>query len=288
MRRKRTVKPTRFRSAAVAMFFVVSGIAAIAVLAAEWRESAVGVVLDVRGISITTKASIRKATGICDTSNLASLDLLKIRDKILDNPFIRDVELTRDPPQTLRVDVIERKPIAMLLNVQARDWLLDEDGFVLPSPRGTTVHDLPVITGVDDGVNELTPGAKELKPGLRVVNVQVQKGLQALKSIHAIDAHLAHLFSEINLNSRRDLVLYTMEGGVPVILGSPARLPEKMQAFRAFWENVAMKYDPSSLEYIDLRWKEQVVTRWRDSGNVPQSAAADSLLADTTTARIIE
>jgi cell division protein FtsQ len=288
MRLKRTVKPTRFRSAAVAMFFVVSGIAAIAVLAAEWRESAVGVLLDVRGISITTKENILKAAGIRDTSNLASLDLLRIRDKILENPFIKDVQLTRDPPKTLRVDVIERKPIAMLLNVQTRDWLLDEDGFVLPASAMPTVHDLPVITGVNDGVRELTPGAKELMPGVRVVNVQVQKGLQALKSIHGIDPALAQLFSEINLDNRRDLMLYTMEGGVPVILGSPARLPEKMQAFRAFWENVAMKYDPSSLEYIDLRWKEQVVTRWRSSVDAPRSAEADSLLADTTNVKVME
>ncbi|MBE0643463.1 MAG: cell division protein FtsQ/DivIB [Bacteroidetes bacterium] len=281
MRRKRTVKPTRYRSAAIAMFFVVSGLAAIAVLAAEWRESVVGVELDVRGISITTKEGIRKAAGICDTSNLASLDLLDIREQLLKNPFIRDVELTRDPPQTLRVDVVERKPIAVLMNVQARDWLLDEDGYVLPASRAATVHDLPVITGIDSDVRDLTPG-------VRVVNKQVLKGLQALKSIRDIDAELAHLFSEINLDHSRDLVLYTMEGGVPVILGSTTRLTEKMRSFRAFWENVAMKYDPTSLEYIDLRWKEQVVTRWRQSGNVPQSVEADSLLVDTTTVKVME
>lgn len=288
MRRKRTVKPIRYRSAAVAMFFVVSGIAAVAVLAAEWRESAVGVKLDVRGLAITTREQIRKAAGISDTSNLASLDLLHIHDEILKNPFIKDVELTRDPPQTLQVVVTERKPIAMLLNVESEDWLLDEDGFVLPATKSSTVHDLPVITGVSDGVHELTPGAKKLTPGIRVVNVQVQKGLQALKAIRSMDVELAHLFSEINLDHQRDLILYTMEGGVPVILGSPARLTEKMRAFRAFWENVAMKYDPSSLEYIDLRWKEQVVTRWRDTGNVPKSTEHDTLMADTTNVRIIE
>ncbi len=281
MRRKRTVKPTRYRSAAVAMFFVVSGIAAIAVLAAEWRESVVGVELDVRGTSITTMESIRQAAGICDTSNLASLDLLDIREQLLKNPFIRDVQLTRNPPQTLQVDVVERKPIAVLLNVQTRDWLLDEDGFVLPAAHASTVHDLPVITGIDRGV-------RDLKPGVRMVNEQVLKGLQALKSIRDIDPELAHLFSEINLEHDRDLMLYTMEGGVPVILGSTARLTEKMRAFRAFWENVAMKYDPTSLEYIDLRWNDQVVTRWRESGNVPKSIEADSVFIDTTSMRIID
>ncbi len=281
MRRKRTVKPTRFRSAAVAMFFVVSGIAAIAVIAAEWRESVVGVDLDVRGLSITSRETIRAAAGISDTSNLAALDLLEIHNKILENPFIRDVVITRDPPRTLRVDVIERKPIAMLLNVHARDWLLDEDGFILPASRTVTVHDLPVITGVESDM-------RRLAPGVRVLDRRVQKGLQALKAIRGLDAELVHLFSEISLEHERDIVLYTMEGGVPVILGSTERLYDKMRALRTFWENVAMKYDPSSLEYVDLRWKEQVVTRWRQAGGIPANAGADSLAADTSAMTNIE
>lgn len=274
MRRKRTVRPTRYRSAAVAMFFVVSGLAAIAVIAAEWRESVVGVELDVRGIAITSKEGIRAATGISDTSNLASLDLLEIRDRILKNPFIRDVVITRDPPRTLHVDVIERKPVAMLLSVNTRDWLLDEDGFILPASRTVTVHDLPVITGV-------APDMRKLTPGVRVLDRRVQKGLQALKAIRGFDPELVHLFSEIDLSHARDIVLYTMEGGVPVIFGSTERFYDKLRALRAFWENVAMKYDPSSLEYIDLRWKEQIVTRWRQAGSAPDGAQADSLTADT-------
>jgi cell division septal protein FtsQ len=181
--------------------------------------------------------------------------------------------VTRDPPRTLRVEVVERTPIAMLINVQSCDWLLDEDGVVLPAAQGITVHDLPVITGVGDVATALTPG-------VRIVHRRVLQGLQALKAIRSIDPRLLHLFSEISLEHARDLVLYTMEGGVPVILGSPERLSEKMQAFRTFWENVAMKYDPASLEYVDLRWKEQVVTRWRDAGSTPPGGSpVDSLTA---------
>ncbi|MBR9975736.1 MAG: cell division protein FtsQ/DivIB [Bacteroidetes bacterium] len=290
MRRKRTVKPTRFRSAAVVLFFVLSGIAAIAVIAAEWRESVVGVELDVRGLSIVSAEHIREAAGISDTSALSSLDLMKIRGKILENPFIRDVELMRDPPRTLQVVVTERTPLAMLINVHSRDWLLDEDGYVLPASRASadafTTHDLPVITGANDGLGAL-------EPGVRVLDRRVQKGLKALEEIHTLDAKLLHLFSELSLGHERDLVLYTMEGGVPVILGSAARLSGKMRAFRSFWQNVAMKHDPASLEYIDLRWKEQVVTRWRDADSAPllsgDAETQDSLVAlDSTTVPIIE
>ncbi|MBR9978766.1 MAG: cell division protein FtsQ/DivIB [Bacteroidetes bacterium] len=280
MRRKRSVIPTRFRSATVVLVFVLGGIVAVAVLAAEWRASVVGVELDVRGISIVPEDFIRSAAGVSDSSVLASMDLLAIRDTILENPYIRDVRVTRNPPRTLRVDVRERTPIAVLINVQSDDWLLDEDGYVLPTARSASVHDLPVITGIDDRIGTL-------RPGVRIVERRVMKGLQALKSVRAIDDKQMHLFSEISLEHDRDIVFYTMEGGVPVIFGTATKLTAKMRAFSVFWENVAMKYDPTSLEYIDLRWKDQVVTRWRRTDNAPRaetSVGIDTLLVSTRTA----
>lgn len=274
MRRKRTVLPARHRSVGIAMFFVVSAIAAIAVVAAEWRESVTGVELDVRGISITSPESITAACGITDSSSLSTIDLLEVRRRILANPFVRNVDLMRDPPRTLIVDVVERKPIAMLINVQAGDWLVDEDGYVLPAIHAPEVYDLPVLTGAYD--------LRELKPGVRIVNRKVQKALLVLKTARAMGSGMMHLFSEINVSQKRDLVLYTMEAAVPVLLGPAYRVEDKLRAFSTFWENVAMKYDPASLEYVDLRWNSQVVTRWRSSSPAPElTLAADSLAIDT-------
>ena len=264
MRRKKTVRPMRYRSVGIMMFFVLAGIAGLAVLAAQWRDSVVGVELEVNGIGITSEAQIRSAAGVSDTSVLAELDLLEIRHAVLENPFIKDADVTRDPPRILRIDVTERTPIAVLLNVQMRDWLIDEDGYVLPATRSATVHDLPVLTGAE--------GIQELEPGVRVVEARVQKALHVLKYASRVDNELLRLFSEINLSQGRDLVLYTLEGGVPVLFGPHTRVEEKLRSFRAFWENVAMKYDPASLEYVDLRWRQQVVTRWRSAEAAPDPA----------------
>ncbi|MCB2206293.1 cell division protein FtsQ/DivIB [bacterium] len=274
MRRKKTVKPTRFRATGVVTFFVLAGIAGLAVLAAQWRQGVQGVDLQVKGLHIVTEAQIRKAAGVSDTSALAELDLLTIRRAVLDNPFVKDADVQRAPPRTLRIDVLERTPIAMLLNVQAKDWLIDEDGFVLPAVHSAAVHDLPVLTGSAD--------VQDLKPGVRIRNPRVQKALQVLKTAAAIDPAMMNMFSEVNLDQRRDLVFYTMEGGVPVIFGSTRNKEDKLRSFAAFWENVAMKYDPTSLEYVDLRWKKQVVTRWRDASSAPEQAQVEyAALPDT-------
>lgn len=261
MRRKKTVKPMRYRSVGIATFFVLAGIAAIAVLAAEWRQNVVGVELDVNGLAITSSGQIRKAAGLTDSSSLARLDLHEIRHAILGNPFVKDVDVSRDPPRTLKVQVVERTPIALLLNVQTKDWLIDEDGFVLPAQESASLHDLPVLTEVEN--------IRELKPGVRIVNARIRNALRVLKAAQALNPDYLHLFSEVNLSQRKDLVFYTLEGGVPVIFGSAREIPEKLRSFAAFWENVVMKYDPSSLEYIDVRWKEQVVARWRRTSDAP-------------------
>ena len=278
MRRKRTVKPARYRSAAVMLVFVLASLTALAYVADQWRYSVEGVTVVVKGNEIATEADIVARTGVTDTTVLASMDLLEVRRNILDNPFVKDVDVTRDPPCTLVIEITERTPIAMLLDVNGKDWLVDEDGFILPAISSRAVHDLPVLTGAED--------VDGLQPGSRVVQQQVQKALQVLRSAESVQPGLGSMISEINLEEDRDLILYTLEGGVPVILGSPVRLDEKFRAFLAFWDNVAMKYDPMSLEYIDLRFREQVVVKWRDDEterlqNAAQFAA-DSLAAMET------
>jgi cell division protein FtsQ len=256
MRRKRTVKPSQYRSAAVVLVFVLASLTALAYVADQWRYGVAGVQVSVSGTEITTADDIIALTGVTDTTVLASMDLLAVRQSILGNPFVKDVEVTRDPPSTLVVAVTERTPMAMLLNVNGKDWLVDEDGFILPAVSSHAVHDLPVITGAED--------ADGLEPGTRVVQQKVQKALQVLRVADQVEKGLAAMISEVSLRQERDLVLYTLEGGVPVILGSPVRLEDKFRSFKAFWDNVAMKYDPMSLEYIDLRFRGQVVVKWRD------------------------
>jgi cell division protein FtsQ len=256
------------------MFFMITVIAGIAVVAAEWRQHVTGVELDIRGLRNTSLEDITAAVALTDSCSLASLDLLDLRMRILENPYIRNVDLKRNPPRTLLVSVTERKPIAMLINVQGSDWLLDDDGYILPAAHAPRVYDLPVITGAGE--------LNSLEAGVRIVNRKIHKALMTLRHIRAMGGGIVHLFSEINVSHQKDMVLYTLEAGVPVIFGPAWRIDEKLHAFGAFWENVAMKYDPASLEYVDLRWQQQVVTRWRGHQVVSEEPEEEEIvIADT-------
>lgn len=256
------------RSAGLALFFALLLVAALAVVADQWRHSVRGVHLVVEGAVNTSAARVRRMAGLTDSTQLADLDLMTVRRAILGDPFIRDAEVRRDGAGVLYVRLEERRPVALLLNVDAQDWLIDVDGVVLPPRHAPAVNDLPVITGAE--------ALGGLKPGMRVLDARLQHALQFLRVAAETDGGMLPFFSEISIRERRDLVLYTLEAGVPVIFGGLERAADKLRSFRAFWINVAMKGDPEDFEYIDLRFDRQVVVRRRSAGPVT-TAPADSM-----------
>ena len=93
-------------------------------------------------LEIVTKQGIE--TG---KTNLFSLDLRKMRRQLAgSHVLIKQVVLSRVLPDTLRVDVYERDPVAQLLRRRGR--MLDEAGTVLPPGANPRMWNLPIVTGV--------------------------------------------------------------------------------------------------------------------------------------------
>ncbi len=80
--------------------------------------------------------------------NLFSLDLAKLRGKVQAIPCVRNCELVRILPDTLRVRISERIPRALLGN-PASTWMVDEEGIILNRHQAMPISGtLPVIAGV--------------------------------------------------------------------------------------------------------------------------------------------
>jgi cell division septal protein FtsQ len=56
-------------------------------------------------------------------------------------------------------------------------------------------------------------------------------------------------------------VLFAAEGGVPIIFGR-GELASKIARLEVFWNDVARARGPQNLQYVDLRYQDQVVARW--------------------------
>ncbi|MDB5719406.1 MAG: cell division protein FtsQ [Alphaproteobacteria bacterium] len=96
------------------------------------------------------------------------VDLQGTRSRLMAFGWVREARVTRRLPDTLVVDIVERKPAAIWQHNQQLA-LIDMDGIVLDPVRVEAMPDLPIVIGPDANLHagelaRLVAGAPQLKP----------------------------------------------------------------------------------------------------------------------------
>jgi len=98
------------------------------------------------------------------------VDLEQIRGELKRYGWIEEARVSRRLPDTLVIDIVERKPAAVWQNNQSLS-LIDKEGVVLEPVALDGMPDLPLVIGPDanlqtDGLTRLMDRAPQLKPML--------------------------------------------------------------------------------------------------------------------------
>jgi cell division protein FtsQ len=182
---------------------------------------------------------------------LYKVDLTAIQQNVMSHHYIKDAVIERNLPNSIHVQVVERSPIAIVNRTET--LYLDEDGIVLPRTISHTLFDLPMISGI---------AASELLPlGSTIKNMDVVETLRLLALLKAVNRPMYHNISEVHVRNGGDIVLYSAEGGVPIIFGH-GELPSKLVRLETFWDTIVRARGVQQLQYIDLRYQDQIVARW--------------------------
>lgn len=109
------------------------------------------------------------ALGQVDRSML-NIDLATVRQDIMRLPWVQDARISRRLPDTLVVDVVERKPAAVWQQA-GQLALIDASGVVLEPVSPQAMPDLPLLVGTDANLQaerlaRLMEAAPALKPVL--------------------------------------------------------------------------------------------------------------------------
>jgi len=109
--------------------------------------------IDVSGNEFYTRAQLIQMTGIQTGKNLFEFDVSDIRDKLLEDPYIKNVKIRRVPMGTVRIVVTERVEYAAVPYGESY-VLLDKEGTVLRIAEDAPT--LPLLLGM--ALVEMTPG----------------------------------------------------------------------------------------------------------------------------------
>jgi cell division protein FtsQ len=237
--------------------FLIAMTVVLIAAANGWKTNLKLKQISVEGNRIVGTNEILQLLNVHQGALLYNVDLTALQQKVLHQYYIKDVVIERDFPNALHVTVTERIPLAMV-NDQ-RMLYLDEEGIVLPRGASRILYDLPIVSGLSD--ERLAPGSKIVKPDVR-------EALAMLAAFKATDSPMYHTISEIQVRNGGDMVLYAADTGVPIIYGR-GNMAEKLARLEAFWNDVVRVRGSKDLDYVDLRYRDQVVVRWNTGATVP-------------------
>ncbi len=216
-----------------------------------WKSNLKVKRITIEGNRIVETAEITQLIKVSKNAQLQDVDLMAVRRDILSHHFIKDAVVERDLPATLKVTIKERVPLAIINSAEI--LYLDEDGVVLPHSISKQLFDLPVLSGMAAGLS--------LTPGTTLKDADIQEALQVLACSKLVSKDLYHLISEVRMRNGGDIVLYAAERGVPIIFGH-GEAASKLVRLEAFWNKIVHDRGSEDLQYVDLRFDDQVVVRW--------------------------
>ena len=221
---------------------------ALFVCAAQWKDSLVIQKVEVEGARILAAKDIVSLTNIKPQTAMYHIDLFEAQQRLLAQPMIKAACVTRLLTNALHVAIKEREPIASLGGTELR--YLDSEGVLLPRQATTVQFDLPLITGI--------AGLDTVQFGRVVGDPEIVQAIEVIQTGQSTGFH--HAISEVNMNNGGDIIIYSTEGGVPVILGR-GDVMRKMLMLETLWGNIAKKDSLVQIEYIDARYDGQIVVK---------------------------
>ena len=243
----------------------------LAFVANHWKSGLTIGEVRVEGTRILTDDEIVGLAGIGEKQRLVDVDLYQVQKRLRKNYFIKTASVCREAPGRIVITVVERQPVAAV--ALGKVHFLDQEGYVLPPLVSVGIGDIPVITG--------DVSSEDLVPGRRVQSAGLREALLVVEALRALGDVVDRRISEVHVGRNQEIMLVTVEGSIPVYCGQ-GNHGKKLVMLMAFWNQVAIRQDASRLEYIDLRYDGQVVTKWKDSRTVkgrPENRSIGNLKA---------
>lgn len=233
------------RVAAQRMLVVLRNIAVVAALAGGafwvWRHTQSDArfavtTIQVDGVVHTPRAALDLATSRYRGLNLFKIDIARVQRDLGDLGWVSRIDIEKKLPDTLRIKITERKPVAL---VRAGQRLLYVDergvGFAELSPR-VGDDDLPIITDAH--------------------GFELARTVKLLRHLRANDRELYSRISEIWPIAPRGFALYDRDLGAVVY----ANADDVSAKYRSLYAILQSENNPD-IQYADLRFADRVIVK---------------------------
>ncbi|HUG52127.1 MAG TPA: FtsQ-type POTRA domain-containing protein [Vicinamibacteria bacterium] len=196
--------------------------------------------VEVRGGHFLSEGEVRELLGPAVGENILSLDIDALKGRLRASPWVADATVSRTLPDTLRVEIRERVPLA--LAEMDRLYLMDGDGGLIDiyGPR-TAGFDLPIVRG------------------LARIDGEARRDRAARAGTLLRDiGELAEEISEVEVEPSGDLRVVLRGAGEVVRMGQPP-YRGRFLTFLALRQDLRERCPRA--EYFDLRFRDRIYAK---------------------------
>jgi cell division protein FtsQ len=196
--------------------------------------------VEVRGGHFLSEGEVRELLGPAVGENILGLDIDALKARLRASPWVGDATVSRTLPDTLRVEIHERVPLA--LAEMDRLYLMDGDGALIDiyGPR-TAGFDLPIVRGL----------------ALLDAEARADRAARAGALLQDL-GDLAGEISEVEVEASGDLRVVLRGAGEVVRMGSgPYR--SRFVTFLSLREELRERCPRA--EYFDLRFRDRIFAK---------------------------
>jgi cell division protein FtsQ len=214
--------------------------------------------IDIQTDGVIALEQLHRWSGVKRGENLFKLDLSRVKRDLELAPAILRVAVERVRPQTLKIRVTEREPIA-----QIQQYLLDADGWVM-LPLDTQQRSIPVQPGerypIITGAS-----ANEIRPGKQVESAQIRSALKLITAFdHSPMVALVDL-ARVDASSAQVLQVTTLQQNE--ITFRPQDFDRQLNRWRLVYDQGQQRL--RQIAWLDLSVTNHVPLQWLDSAAVP-------------------
>jgi len=189
---------------------------------------------EISGSKFVAPVKIIEVCGVNENTNLLRVPTKELRKKILKDPWVKDVTIKRALPSTLRIEIVERVPVA-LLSHGGKFYLVDENLFVVAERQYADDMTVPTIT-------DLT--IEKVKVGDMLINDSLVNAISCLNSMEPSFRKTINLISASSIDK---LSLYNKDN-VEILYGEAKPAVDKNKVLQTI-----LKEQGRQVILVDIR-----------------------------------
>ena len=204
----------------------------------------------IEGNEVLGDIDVRRAAGLQIGSNIFEVSAEDARNHLLRHPWVKDATVVRRLPGRVRIQITERKPVALVALDQL--YLVSDEGAVFKRLGVDDPVNLPVITGIasERFYDDLDYRTEVLLGSMALLQDYEGAGIAEREPV-----------SEIHFDGANGIELFIGDDGMNVRLGN-AQHRQKLRRLRRVLERLEREKTRPSYVYLDnVRSPERVTVR---------------------------